>query len=141
MANFEYAYDLRPGNFAPVIHQLPVAATQTLVVGDAVVMSSGQLAKAGNGSGTVVGVMAQDSDGADAGTLVKVAIAQPSQVWRAVASADASALVRDGETAYDLTAAQLVNIADTTGGSLSIVDIDADVNTDIYIQFNSCFYG
>jgi hypothetical protein len=141
MANFEYAYDMAPGNFAPVIRELPVAASQTLVVGDAVIMSSGQIAKAGAAAGEIVGVMAQDSASADAGTLVKVQVAMPSQVWRATATADATSVVRDGTATYDLTAAQLVDVADTTGGSLEIVDINPDTNTAIYIQFKTCFYS
>lgn len=141
MANFEYAYNLAGGNYPPVVRKLPVAASQTLVYGDAVVMSSGQIAKAGDGSGTIVGVVAEDSASAAAGTLVEVHIAQATQVWRATASADASALVLDGTATYDLTAAQLVNVADTTGGSLQIVDIDADDNTAIYVQFMSPFFG
>lgn len=137
---FEFAYDMRPGNLTPIKHKLPVAATQTLVAGDAVVMSSGRVVKGGDGAGRVVGVMAQDSDGAAAGTLVDVWIVAPSQVWRGVASADASALVRDGERAYDLNASNEVNIADTTGGSLQIVGI-GDSNTEVLVQFTSCFYA
>lgn len=140
MANFEFAYSLAGGNLPPVIRKLPVAATQTLVVGDAVIMSSGKVAKAGDGSGTIVGVMAQDSTSQAAGTLVEVEIAMPWHAWRAVASADASALELDGVEAYDLTAAQLVNIADTTGGSLRIINVDDSVLTDVHIQFTSCFF-
>lgn len=141
MANFSFAYNLNGTNYPPTTRKLPVAASQTIVSGDALVMSSGQLAKAGDGSGTVVGVAAQDSDGAAAGTLIEVQLVQPSQVWRAVASADATSNVLDGTATYDLNAAQAVNIADTTGGSLQIIDIDASVNTDIYVQFTSCFFG
>jgi len=141
MANFEYAYDMSGNNQPPAIRKLPVAASQTLVKGDALIMSSGQLAKAGAASGEIVGVAAQDSTLAAAGTLIEVYIAMPWQVWRATATADATSVVRNGTEAYDLTSAQLVDVADTTGGSLQIVDIDADVNTSIYIQFMSCFYA
>lgn len=139
-ANFEFAYSLAGGNLPPVIRKLPVAATQTLVVGDAVIMSSGKVAKAGDGSGTIVGVMAQDSTTQAAGTLVEVEIAMPWHVWRAVASADASSYELDGIEAYDLTSAQLVNVADTTGGSLRIINVDDTTATDIHIQFTSCFF-
>jgi hypothetical protein len=142
MANFEFAYDLGGGNRTPVVRKLPVATTQTLLYGMAVVMSSGQLAKAGDGSSVVVGIMAQDAVLLDAGTLVEVHLVQPWQVWRATASADASSNVLDGERAYDLAATtQLVNLADTTGGSLQIVDIDEDDNTAIYVQFLAPFFG
>lgn len=141
MANFEFAYDLSGNNQPPAIKKLPVAASQTLVKGDVVVMSSGKVAKGGAAVGEVVGVMAEASASAAAGTLVEVKIAMPWQVWRATATADASSVVRDGTETYDLTSAQLVDVADTTGGSLQIVDIDPDVNTSIYIQFMSCFYA
>lgn len=141
MPNFEFAYSMAGGNFPPVIMKLPVAASQTLVVGDVVIMSSGRVTKGGAAIGEVVGVMAQASASQAVGTLVEVEIALPWQVWRATATADATSVVRDGIETYDLTAAQLVDVADTTGGSLQIIDIDANVNTAIFIQFMSCFYS
>jgi hypothetical protein len=72
--------------------------------------------------------------------MVKVQLAMPTQVWRATASADATSYVLDGTASYDLTSAQLVNVADTTGGSLQIVAL-GDSNTDVYIQFASCFFA
>lgn len=138
--NFRFKRSLAGGNFPPVTMELEVAATQTLVVGDAVVMSSGQVAKAGDGSGVVVGVMAQDSASQAAGTLVEVEIAMPWHVWEAVASAAATAVVLNGTHTYDLTSAQLVNIADTTGGSLAIIGIDPDDSTLIEVQFTDCFF-
>lgn len=139
--NFKFKRNLAGGNFPPVIMELPVAATQTLVVGDAVVMSSSQIAKAGAASGVVVGVMAEDSTTQAAGTMVEVEIAMPWQVWEAVATADATNYVLDGTHTYDLTSAQLVDVADTTGGSLAIIGIDADDNTLIEIQFTDCFFN
>ena len=139
--NFEFAYSLAGGNFPPVVLKLPVAASQTLVIGDAVIMSSGRVTKGGAAIGEVVGVMAQDSASQAVGTLVDVEIVMPHQVWRAVASANATSVVRDGIETYDLTAAQLVDPADTTGGSLQIIDIDPNDNTRIWVQFMSCFYA
>jgi len=141
MANFEFAYDLSGNNRPPAVRRLKVAASQTLVKGDAVIMSSGLIAKGGAAIGEVVGVMAQDSDGAAEDTLVEVEIAMPWHVWRAVATADATSVVLNGTEAYDLTTAQLVDVADTTGGSLQIIDIDADDNTAIWVQFMSCFFA
>jgi len=139
--NFEFAYSLAGGNFPPVIRKLPVAASQTLVVGDALIMSSGQVTKGGAAIGEVVGIAAQDSASAAAGTLIEVEIVMPHQVWRATATADATSVVRNGTETYDLTSAQLVDVADTTGGSLQIIDIDPVTNTAIYVQFMSCFYA
>jgi len=139
--NFEFAYDMSGNNRAPVKMKLPVAATQTIVAGDALEWSSGKLAKSDDAFGKVVAIAAQDSDGAAAGTLIEVEIPMPWQVWRAVASADATAIVNDGTATYDITSAQLVNVADTTGGSIQVIDIDADDNTRIYIQFAVCYFA
>lgn len=139
--NFEFAYDMSGNNRAPVRMKLPVAATQTIVAGDALVWSSGKLAKAGATFGSVVAIAAQDSTLAAAGTLIEVEIPLRHQTWRATASADATANVNDGTASYDLTAAQLVNLADTTGGSIQIVDIDPDDNTRVYIQFTVTYFG
>lgn len=139
--NFEFAYDMSGNNRAPVRMKLPVAATQTIVAGDALVWSSGKLAKAGATFGSVVAVAAQNSDGAAAGTLIEVEIPMPWQVWRATASADATSNVNDGTATYDLTSAQVVNLADTTGGSIQIVDTDPNDNTRVYIQFAVCYFA
>lgn len=139
--NFEFAYDMSGNNRAPVRMKLPVAATQTIVAGDALEWSSGKLAKSDDAFGKVVAIAAEDSDGADAGTLIEVEIPMPWHVWRAWASAAATAIVNDGTASYDITSAQLVNIADTTGGSIQVVDIDADDPTRIYIQFAVCYFA
>jgi len=139
--NFEYAFSMLGEVAPPIIRKLPVAASQTLVAGDAVVMSSGKVAKAGGGAGTIVGVMAQASASATAGTLVEVQICHRAQVWRAVATADATSVVLNGTATYDLTSAQLVDVADTTGGSLQVIGLQDGSTTEIYIQFRTCFFG
>lgn len=140
--NFEFAYDLSGNNTPPAIRRLPVAATQTIAIGDALVLSSGRVARADTAVGEVVGVAAQDADGLAQGTLIEVQVAMPWHAWRAVATADATSVVRDGTETYDLqTSTQLVNVADTTGGSLQIIDIDPDVNTEIYVRFTKCYFA
>lgn len=141
MANFEFVKTMAGGNEPPITVKLPVAATQTIVKGDALIWSSGKLAKGSTGFDQCVGIAAQDSASAAAGTLIEVEIVLPHHVYRAVASAAATAIVRDGTRSYDLTSAQLVNIADTTGGSIQAIDIDPDDATIIYVQFTSCYYG
>ena len=128
-------------NRPAMLAKLPVAASQAIEAGDVLEWSSGQLAIAGDGTGEVVAVAAQDSNEAAAGTEIEVYIVTRTQIWEMVASADASAIVRDGTATYDLTAAQLVNVADTTGGSLQVVDIDADDNTLIHVQFANTYFG
>lgn len=135
--NFDYAYDLRGGNQVPIVKDFPIADSQTLEAGDLVVISSGKLAKAGNGTGRVFGVMAEAvTTGASAGgPLAKVQVSQPGQVWRAVASADATSHVLAART-YDVNSSQAVNVADTTGGCIEIVALGATTN-DVYVIFTA----
>jgi len=136
VGKFEFVKSLSGGNEVPVVMKLPVATTQTLVVGDLVVLSSGQVAKAGDSTGTVLGVMAQDSDGATAGTLVSVYICQPGQVWNATADADASSDVLGGKT-YDINATtQTVDVGDSSNGCIQILET-VESNTDVNIVFTS----
>lgn len=136
MANFVFKKSLVGGNEVPVVKKFPVAASQTLVVGDLVVLSSGQVAKAGASTATVLGVMAQDSDGATAATLVDVYVCQPGQLWAATADADASSAVLAGK-AYDINAStQTVDVGDSTNGCIQIVET-VDSNTDVRIVFTS----
>lgn len=132
----EFAYSINAGNDVPVVQKFPVAATQTLVTGDVVVLSSGQVTKAGNGTGRVLGVMAQDSSSAAANTLVSVYVSRPGLVWKMTASADATSHILTSTRTYDLNASQQVNVADTTGGSLWPVALGS-ANTTVYVVFTT----
>jgi uncharacterized protein YqjF (DUF2071 family) len=141
MGNFEFALSLAGGNYPPVKRYLPVAATQTLVVGDALAFSSGKLAKAGDGS-VIAAICAQEATTLAEGTLIEVEIVQRWHVWKATASADATSYVLNGTSAYDLTAAQLVNLADTTGGGIRIIaQPDASNTAIIHCQITNPFFG
>jgi hypothetical protein len=141
MGNFEFAYSLLGGNYPPVKRKLPVAATQTLVVGDALAFSSGKLAKAGDGS-VIAAICAQDATLLAEGTLIEVEIVLRTHVWKAVASADATSYVLNGTSAYDLTSAQLVNLADTTGGGIRIIaQPDPSDLTVIHCQITNPFFS
>ena len=133
MGKFEFVYQLNGTNVPPAVHSFPVAGSQTLLAGDLVVLSSGQVAKASASVAAPFGVMAEDSSGASAGTAVRVYPISPGQVWRATASASASSAVL-GSTKYDITAAQLVDIADSTNGSIFIVKTGSS-NTEVYVTF------
>lgn len=132
---FKFLYNLNGTNMSPETVMVPVAATQTLVVGDAVVLSSGKAAKGGGAFGRCLGVMAQDSTTQAAGTLVKIYVTTPSQVWRAVAASSATSGVLGSRT-YDLNSSLQVDPADTTGGSIQILKTDASA-TDVHILFTA----
>ena len=72
-------YPLYPDNAR--ITELPVATTQTLAVGDAVILSSGQVAIALANSAILCGVMAEPSVLATAATKVKV-YADPDTIFQ-----------------------------------------------------------
>jgi hypothetical protein len=139
MPNAVFAYSMLGAGIIPVVHKFPVATTQTLVEGDVVVLSSGQVAKASTTFGRCLGVMAQASASAAADTLVDVWVAAPSQVWIMTADADATTYILDSR-AYDLTSAQLVATGDTSGGSISIIKIGSAV-TQVYVAFTACEFG
>ena len=136
MANFDFAYNLDGSNSTPVKKKFPVAATQTLLVGDLVELSSGKIAKCGDATPRVFGVMAEDSSSAAAGTLVQVYVAQPGQVWRAIADADATTHVLAGR-AYDINVTtQTVDVGDAAAGCIQIVELGS-ANTDVYVAFTA----
>ena len=135
--NFDYAYDLRGGNEVPVAKDFPVADSQTLSVGDAVIISSGKVTIAAGAFGRAFGVMAEaiTTGAAAGGPLARVYVSQPGYVWRATATAAATSHVLAGRT-YDLNSSQLVDVADTTGGCIQIVELGA-TTTAIYVVFTA----
>lgn len=137
---FEYYSAISGTNAVPTPISVPVAATQTLLVGDLVVLSSGQIAKASASVAAPFGVMAQDSASATAGTLVRVyAIMPGSQTWRATASASATSSVLGAGT-FDITAAQLIDVADSTNGSIAILRTLSSA-TDVQVVFTKGYFA
>lgn len=138
MANFEYVKNLNGSNMPPAIIQLPVADSQTLVRGDAVVLSSNKIQKGSTSFGSCIGIMAEDiTTGSSAGgPLADVYVVTPAQLWRATASGDATSHVL-GVATYDLNSSQVVNVSDTSGGCIQIVGLK-DSTTDILVRFDVC---
>ena len=93
----------------------PVKTTQTLVVGDPVILDSGQVAVAVENSSTeLLGVMAQNCSSLTAGTLVAV-YDNPDDLFRARVSGDASSVAVGTQCDLDgTTGAFLVDIANST---------------------------
>jgi hypothetical protein len=138
MPNFRFESDLF-GHRSPVIKEFPVAATQTLVAGDLVYLSSGQVTIAGASTASVLGIMAEDSASADENTMVAVALAAPGFMYRATADADASSALT--AKTYDINATtQTVDVGDTSNGCIKIIET-VDSNTDIRIVFTEFDLG
>lgn len=135
---FEYLYDLTGREGVPAEIMVPVAGTQTLKVGDLVIISSNQIAKASASVVAPFGVMAQAAASLTAGTKVKVFPIMPGQAWRAAASADATNAVL-GAITYDITSTQLVDIADSSNGSILVLETRLSI-TDVVITFTKSFF-
>ncbi len=136
MAKFKFEQDLGGHRGAPIIHEFPVATTQTLKVGDLVFLSSGQVTICGDATTSVLGIMAQDSTLADAGTKVMVQVAQPGYVYRATASANATSHVLAAKTYDIVVTTQNVDVADASAGCIIILEL-ADSTTDVRIMFTA----
>lgn len=117
----------------PAWIELPVATTQTLTVGELVILSSNQVATASASVAAPLGVMAEDSSGATAGTLVKLYPILPGQVWRATADAAATAAVL-GNGTYDINSDGTVDVGDASNGAILILRT-RDSSTDIEVTF------
>lgn len=137
--HFVFDHNLDGSNNLPARAKFPVAASQTLVPGDAVVLSSGQLVKASTSCGSVSGVMVGSSTNAAANTLIEIFVVKKSQVWRAQTDADATNYVLKSQT-QDLNSSQQLVVADTTGGSLQILGLGA-TTTDVFCNFCVCDFA
>lgn len=141
MPKFSYAYHLHDDRqTGPAIEEFPVATTQTLLAGDLVYLSSGQVTIAGDAQTTVLGVMAQDSTLATAGVMVRVYVITAHQVWKATADADATSHVLAAKK-YDINATtQTVDVGDNSAGCIIILKLGAST-TEVYIMFTETDLG
>jgi hypothetical protein len=133
MGNFEFAYMLDGSQGVPAVHKFPVAATQTLEIGDLVLLSSGKVAKAAASIADVLGVMAEDSASQAEGTMVKVYPILPGQVWKATADAAATSVVLTSKL-IDINSDQTVDVGDTTNGCISVLKTGT-TSTEVYVTF------
>jgi len=140
MPKFYFEEDLMGHRGAPIIHKFPIAAAQTLVAGDLVFLSSGQVTIAGASTASVLGIMAEDVTTPDAGTLVAVQVAAPGYVYRATADADATSHVLATKK-YDINATtQTVDVGDNANGCIIILEL-ADSTTNVRIMFTEFDLG
>jgi hypothetical protein len=136
---FEFAYRGTQGTAK--IRKLPVAASQTIVKGDPLVIASGLLNVAAGGAtaATVVGIANQASDSAAAGTEVEVILCDSDTVFKAdfLNSGTKKTFANaDLGTAYDMGATtdyNKIDPDDTVGGSWTLVDFD-NTNLHAYVK-------
>lgn len=113
-----------PKNPNARIEYLPIAASQTLSEGDAVILSSGQVAIGLAASATLCGVVAQDCSSLAAGTLVPV-YADPYEIFIGLTDADSSSLAVGAE----------IDLVGATGAML--LDVGAST-TDVFKVLREC---
>jgi hypothetical protein len=118
------------------VRYLPIKASQTLTRGDAVIISSGQIAIAVAGSAELVGVIARDCASLTAATPVPV-YHRDDHEFECMANADSSSVVLGGE--YDLigaTGAMLLNVgASSTDVFVAVRGNPEDTLTDAYARW------
>jgi hypothetical protein len=120
---WEFVYDLW-GNRTPKVITMEASASLETKVGTLLFMTSGQLDNCTDGTGTMIGLaMEATSAAATAADPIKVALIAPGMVIRGTASADASALTGFASKSQDIDADQRIDIADQTGGFLSVYRI------------------
>ena len=117
---WEFVYDLY-GDRVPKVITMEATANLETKIGTLLFMTSGQLDNATDGTGTVIGLAAEaTSAAATAADPIKVAVLAPGMVIRGTASADASALTGFASKTQDIDSDQRIDIADQTGGFLSV---------------------
>ena len=140
---FEFAFDLN-GNGTPVIRDLVCGETTAYVKGDLVCLQAdGYVDKLTTSIGEITGVVEESrAAGNTAGTtLIKVAIATPSQVWKCSMDASTATTAIVGYTkTLDTNDANTIDAADITSGSLILLDkseLDNDGNILAYVTFHN----
>ena len=133
--NYKFLRRIDGSQGVPGVISLPVAAAQTVLVGQLLIMSSQQLILATASVAAPVCVAAEASAAQAAGTPIRVYPILPGQIWQAVASASpATALL--GAGLYDIvnSTAQTVDVADAANGSILILATRSGVATDTNIE-------
>jgi len=140
---FEFAFDLNKGG-TPVIRDFTVGETTAYLKGDLVTLQSdGFVDKLTTSIGEITGVVQEALTAAEASssvTLMKVAIATPSQVWKCSmdASTATTAIVGYIKT-LDTNNAHQIDADDITNGSLILLDkseTDDEGNILAYVTFH-----
>ena len=123
---------------------LKIAASQTIVAGDLLVISSGKGAKAGAAATLVFGIALADittgSSVADTDEIPVLMLNEKS-VIRVAYTGTALSSANLWATAYDITAAQVLDTADTTGGFLLPVALPntTKVTQDVIVKRSALF--
>jgi hypothetical protein len=119
--SWEYTTNLLGLSNPPSVVTLEATTSLETKVGTLCIQSSGQV---DNASGTVVAILGLAAEAtaaaATAGDPIKVYLLRPGDVIKGTADADASALSGFSGKLNDLNSDGSLDVADTSGGSLSV---------------------
>ena len=109
------------GSRTPVVATFEAGSSLETKVGTLVKMSSGRVIAAGNSAASLLGIAAEETAAAlTAGDPIKVYLLAPGMVIRGTADADAISLAGFSGKTIDLNADGSLDVADTSGGCLSV---------------------
>ena len=128
---WKFVYDLW-GDRIPKIITMEATTDLETKVGTLLFMTSGQLDNCTDGTGTMIGLAAEaTSAAATAADPIRVALIAPGMVIRGTATADASALTGFASKSQDINSDQRLDIADQTGGFLSVYRVNNSAGTEV----------
>lgn len=121
-------------NSQPMVVDLKIAASQTIVAGDLLVIASGKGTKAGAAATAVFGIAQADittgGSVTDANSIPVLVINEKS-VLKFTYTGTAATSANLWGTAYDINSSQVIDMADTTGGFLILVNLPNTTKTTI----------
>jgi hypothetical protein len=141
---FEFAGNINGQNSVPVIRDLPVDGTGAYKVGDVVLLNSdGQGAKVTGSAKEVTGVIQERRASGSDGGLLKIAILNPTQIWRCSMDATSTSAKVGFTKTLDVADENTLDADDLTNGTLTLwdTDVDGDGNILAYVIFNSTTFG
>ncbi len=138
MPKFEYLKSLDGSQPNEVM--LKIAANQTIVAGDLLVLSSGKGAKAGAAATAVFGIaMAAITTGGSVtdANEIPVLMLNSKSVLKVSYTGTATTSANMWGTAYDINSSQVLDTADTTGGFLLLASLPNTAKSTIEVMVKS----
>lgn len=124
---WKFVYDLW-GDRVPKKVTMEASASLETKVGTLLFMTSGQLDTVTDGTGTMIGISAEDNDGdaASSGDDHQVYLIAPGMVIRGTSNADASTITGFASKSQDIDTDQRIDMTNTdvTGGFLSVYRVN-----------------
>jgi len=128
---WKFVYDLW-GDRVPKVATFEATVNLLTKVGTLLFMNSGQVDNCTDGSGTCIGLAAEEKSTAlSSGDAIKVELIAPGMVIRGTAESDASAVTGFASQSQDIDSDQRLDVDDTTGGFLSVYRVNNSAGTEV----------